>query len=225
MKLLIVSATKLEIQPFLQTINFNWQNNNLAVSQLNQYSITVLITGVGAPATSYSLTKTLLSQQFDGAIHVGICGHYGNNLANGDVVRIKSDSFADLGIDNHGTFSDLFQMNFSEKDVFPFTNGRLEAPELPSWATFFSYLPIVDALTVNTATGSELRAKTLHDICPQGIETMESASFMYVSLNEHIPFISLRAISNKVEARNFPSWNIPLAVNNLNALLLSFLQK
>jgi futalosine hydrolase len=51
------------------------------------------------------------------------------------------------------------------------------------------------------------------------IETMESAAFFYVCLQEKIPFLALRAISNKVEPRDKSKWNIPLAMQNLSNVL------
>jgi futalosine hydrolase len=58
------------------------------------------------------------------------------------------------------------------------------------------------------------------------IETMEGAAFFYVCSRENIPFLAIRAVSNKVELRNREKWNIPLAINNLSEkfgeLLLSF---
>lgn len=220
-KILIVSATKLEINPFLLNNKIEWQTDNIAHYQTDNYNITLLISGIGAPATLYSVTKLVLYHHFDVAFHVGICGHYGDNLTVGDIVRIQSDCFADLGIDNRGCFSNIFQMGFAQEDTFPFSKGKLTAPNLPEWVSTLQNIRQVDALTVNTATGSTQRANELQQLCPQGVETMESAAFMYVAINEHIPFISLRAVSNKVEARNFPSWNIPLAVENLNNLFIS----
>jgi len=44
---------------------------------------------------------------------------------------------------------------------------------------------------------------------------MEGATFFYICAIEKIPFLAIRAISNKVEPRNKKGWNIPLALNNL----------
>lgn len=225
MNLLIVSATKLEIQPFLSENNITWKTTNLACCKLNNYNASILITGVGAAATIYALTKLILSEKFEALIHIGICGHYGDNLSVGDVVRIKSDRFADLGIDNKGNFSSLFQMGFLGENEFPFHDSKLIASDLEFWNEELKEICCVDGLTVNTATGSKERATQLSALCPHGVETMESAAFMYVAINESVPFVSLRGVSNKVEERNFSSWNIPLAVKNINILLHNLLKK
>jgi futalosine hydrolase len=48
---------------------------------------------------------------------------------------------------------------------------------------------------------------------------MEGAAFFYVCSRENIPFLAIRAVSNKVEPRNREKWNIPLAIKNLSEKL------
>jgi futalosine hydrolase len=77
----------------------------------------------------------------------------------------------------------------------------------------------VRAITVNTATGSEAtRIKLLKKFNPD-IETMEGATFFYICTLERIPFMALRAISNKVEARDKSKWKISMALDNLSKKL------
>jgi futalosine hydrolase len=52
---------------------------------------------------------------------------------------------------------------------------------------------------------------------------MEGATFFYICSRENIPFLAVRAISNKVELRNKNKWNIPLALNNLSEKLVDVL--
>ncbi|MNH40683.1 Futalosine hydrolase [compost metagenome] len=54
---------------------------------------------------------------------------------------------------------------------------------------------------------------------PAEVESMEGAAFFYVCLSEGVKCVQLRSISNYVERRNRESWNIPLAIKNLNAEL------
>jgi futalosine hydrolase len=51
------------------------------------------------------------------------------------------------------------------------------------------------------------------------IETMEGAAFFYICSRENIPFLAVRAVSNRVEPRNKEKWNIPLAISNLSLKL------
>ncbi len=56
----------------------------------------------------------------------------------------------------------------------------------------------VRAITVNTATGSEITKEKLLKKFNPDIETMEGATFFYICSRENIPFLAVRAISNKV---------------------------
>jgi futalosine hydrolase len=45
---------------------------------------------------------------------------------------------------------------------------------------------------------------------------MEGAAVFYVCLNENIPVLQIRSISNYVEDRDTTKWDIPLAIKQLN---------
>jgi futalosine hydrolase len=48
---------------------------------------------------------------------------------------------------------------------------------------------------------------------------MEGATFFYICAWENIPFLAVRAISNRVETRNLSNWNIKIALDNLSEKL------
>ena len=73
MKILVVAATQLEIEPFI-----NLKNNT-----------GVLICGVGIPSTVYHLTKKLLQEKYDLAIQAGIAGTFSKKLKKGEVVVVE----------------------------------------------------------------------------------------------------------------------------------------
>jgi futalosine hydrolase len=52
---------------------------------------------------------------------------------------------------------------------------------------------------------------------------MEGATFFYICSREKIPFLAVRAISNKIELRNKNNWNIPLALKNLSDKIIDVL--
>jgi futalosine hydrolase len=52
---------------------------------------------------------------------------------------------------------------------------------------------------------------------------MEGATFFYICAREKIPFLSIRAVSNKVESGNRDSWNISLALENLTGKIKEIL--
>jgi futalosine hydrolase len=83
----------------------------------------------------------------------------------------------------------------------------------------------VNAVTVSTVTGSLETAGRLMRKYDPDIETMEGAAFFFVCSREAVPFIALRAVSNRVGIRDRGSWNIPLALENLTLVLENLLKK
>jgi len=154
----------------------------------------------------------------DLAINGGIAGSYNDEFKIGDVVMPVSDCFADAGIEDGDKFLTLFEAGLMSPDESPFRDGLLLADIKYSFE-MEGILKQVRAVTVNTATGSEItKLKLLKKFNPD-IETMESAAFFYICAMENIPFLALRAISNKVELRDKRKWNISLALENLSDTL------
>jgi futalosine hydrolase len=188
-----------------------------------KYEISLLVTGVGSISTAWALKQWItINGKPDMAINGGIAGSYKDEFIQGDVVMPVSDCFADAGIEDGDNFLTLSEAGFISKDEFPFNDGLLYA-DVRYNAKMRNLLKPVRAITVNTATGSEAsRIKLLKKYNPD-IETMEGATFFYICCRENIPFLALRAISNKVELRNKNNWNIALALNNLSEKLVDVL--
>jgi futalosine hydrolase len=80
----------------------------------------------------------------------------------------------------------------------------------------------VRGVTVNKVHGNEKSIARITELYQPDIESMEGAAFAYACAMHKLPYFQIRAISNYVERRNRESWNIPLAVKNLNDWLLLF---
>ena len=203
MKILVVAATQQEIKPFIELDN----------------GVEILICGVGIPATVYHLTKKLLQERYDVVIQAGIAGSFSKKIKNGEVVAVEQDAFADIGAEENKRFKTIFQMGLGDENQFPFRNGWLiNASEIVS----ASQLKKVKAITVNKITGRKKEIKYLKKMFKPGIESMEGAAFHFVCLQQNIPFLQLRSISNKAGERDKAKWNIKDAVKNLNAELIQF---
>jgi futalosine hydrolase len=185
-----------------------------------------LVTGVGTVATAWALTKSFSSGlKPDLAINIGIAGSYRNDIQLGEVVVPVSDCFADAGVETKSGFLTLAEAGLADPDTFPFRSGRIFS-ENRFVSKAVEQLRPVNAITVNTATGSQYNITMISEKYHTDIETMEGAAFFYVCSKENIPFLAIRAVSNRVEPRNRAKWNIPLAINNLaeklGDLLFSF---
>jgi futalosine hydrolase len=195
MKILIVSATAMEIAPFVA--------KNLDVE--------VLITGVGAPACMYTLTKKLQNKDYDFVIQAGIAGTFKNNFALANTFIITHDLFADLGISENEMFYTLFDTGFADANTMPYINGWLENDGIINVG-----LPTAKSITVNTVSDNFDITEMYKRKFDADIESMEGAAFHFVCLQEKIPFLQLRSISNFVGERSKTNWKIKEAIDSLN---------
>jgi futalosine hydrolase len=199
MKILVVAATEMEIAPFMA------QNTDT----------NVLITGVGAPACMYALTKWLLQNKYDFVIQAGIAGTFKNQFPLGQTFVVKTDLFADLGIQEKDIFFTLFEKGFVHEDTLPNTKGKL----VNTTENYFS-LQAVNAITVNTVSDSLAQTELYKKKYNADIESMEGAAFHYVCTQEKIPFLQIRSISNFVGERVKTNWKMKEAVDSLNENLI-----
>jgi futalosine hydrolase len=184
--------------------------------RFGNFDISLLVTGVGSISTAWEMKQWIsVNEKPDFALNAGIAGSYKDEFDLGDVVMPVTDCFADAGIDDGGNFLTLSEAGLTSANEFPYCNGFLYADSRYS-VQMKRLLKPVRAITVNTATGSEAgRIKLVQKFNPD-IETMEGATFFYICAKENIPFLALRAISNRVESRNKHNWNIALALKNLS---------
>ncbi|MEM9918961.1 MAG: futalosine hydrolase [Bacteroidota bacterium] len=222
MKLLIVSATPFEVAPVNEHLTQHFKTNKEGFLQRGQLEVQLLCTGVGMTATAYALSRQLQHQQYDLIVNAGIAGAFsGRGLQIGDVVSVASEQFADLGVeDSQAKFTDVHEMALVDGNSFPFSGSKLLNPS----ADQYKFLPSVAALTVNKVHGSAGSIQKIMEKYPADIESMEGAAFFYCCLMEKQNFLQIRSISNEVEVRNKDNWNIPLAIDNLNKVLLQMME-
>ncbi len=220
MKILLVAATSFELAPTEEWLRLNCQEIGNYHFKKDFLEVRLLLTGVGLPLTTYALTKMLSSgAKFDLVINAGIAGALHQDLAIGDVVQVISEQFADVGVEEaDGAFTSVHDLNLLPPDQFPFTGGKLINPDADH-----SFLPAVDAISVNKVHGYPASIERLHQKYKADIESMEGAAVFYVCLQEQIRFLQIRSISNYVEARNREKWDIPLAINQLNEVVVNML--
>lgn len=206
MKILAIAATNLELTPLRECVS----------DEVLPYNVEVdfLATGSGVAATAYALTKALHTASYHLVLHVGIAGSYTDALRLGDVCLVEREVFADLGVDTADNFTTFFEQGLESPDAFPFTAGELVCPYLADYAALDT-LPKVRSATVSIVSARpEVLAMRRQKFMPD-IEGMEGAAVFYVCLQEAVPFIQLRAISNKVGVRDKSQWDIPLSLAKL----------
>ena len=205
MKILLVSSTQQEIEPFLK----------------EKRHMDVLISGVGIAATTFNLTKQLLHHHYDLVIQAGVAGLFGSNghsnngHINGfpqmtEVVTVSKDVFGDLGAYETEQFKSINDLQLSY-DLEWFHNTQPLINKLP--------YKKVSAITVNTVTDDKKMIGALQQKWSPVIESMEGAVLHYVCGEKEIPFIQLRAICNHVGERDKSKWQLKEAIEKLNVAI------
>lgn len=175
--------------------------------------IDLLITGVGVPATIYHLQKRLHQLDYDMVIQAGIGGSFGGAIKPGEVALVSQDCFADLGTEEKGIFQPVYTYGLSDANEFPFEDGWLVNRSI---VLNDNSLKKTKAVTVNTISDSPIQKERLESLYGPAIESMEGAALHYVCLQEQIPFVQMRSISNYVGERDRSKWLMHEAIENLN---------
>ncbi len=211
MKKLIVSATKQEVNKTL--LEHKFSENKKIKNLYETKDLDIFISGIGSAFTIFNLTQLLQNKTYSELINIGIAGTYNKNINLGELVFVKKDCFADLGIDDKGIFKTLEEENLSNQSN-----------------TFFSSIDNVklsykkvNAITVNTASGSVEKIELWKQKYNPDIETMEGAGVFLICNKLNIPVMQIRAISNFVELRNKTNWEIPKAFDALADFITSYL--
>ncbi len=217
MKILIVAATKFEIEPLInQMENTRHLNENFISCIYKKQEIDFLITGIGMVATAYYCAKTI-NDSYNLILNVGICGSFNSNLEIGSVVNIVQDHFSELGAEDDAGFLSLedMELNGTTKITNNHQTANVKLNEIPK----------VFGITVNTVHGNDKSIESVFNKFHPNTESMEGAAFMYACEKESIAYAQIRAVSNQVEKRNKANWNIPLAIENLNKKVLEILNE
>ncbi|MEI6898413.1 MAG: futalosine hydrolase [Bacteroidota bacterium] len=223
-KLLIVSATLLEVRPFLEHLAGHSIDLLPSSFQLKNCRVDLLIPGIGMMQTAFHLGKRFSTEKYDCAINAGICGSFSESLPIGSVIHINEDCLSEMGAEDHDSFLLMSELGFSDTDASPFQSGRFRN-SLPIYSGFIDALQTANGITVNTIHGNkESIARVTHRFNPL-TESMEGAAFLYACLMNKIPNAQIRAVSNFVEERDRSRWNIHLAIQNLNQAILQIVKE
>jgi futalosine hydrolase len=207
MKILIVAATRPEIEPLCS--HFSLPDRNFV--QTSEFDI--LITGVGMVATAFALGQKI-STKYKLILNLGIAGAFDPGIPLGRVLNVTSDEFAELGAEDHDEFIPI--------DVLGFGKGRFSTHHHLLNDALAS-LQKVNGITVNRVHGAEKSIVEVRNRLNPTTESMEGAAVLYCAEQAGVPCIQVRSISNYIEPRNRESWKIGLAIANLNEWAVRFL--
>jgi futalosine hydrolase len=224
-RLLLVTATDLEIQPLISSLRFVSDGGlRLRRYASGAHDVHVLTTGVGMVATAAWCTRALSADPYDLALNLGVCGSFKPSLAPGAVVQVMTDRLAELGAEDRGEFLTIQDLGLLGDDDWPFRGGRLVNGAPPATRAV-TELPPADGITVSTVHGSAPTIARVVERFDPDVESMEGAAFMYACLIHGVRFAQVRAVSNAVEPRNRDAWKMADAIQNLGGVARRILEQ
>ena len=215
MHLLLVSATDFEIAETRKFLESD--------QEMKGIEIDILCAGVGILSTCYALTRKIIEKNPDLILQGGIGGCiYPGQI--GKSFAIISEKIADLGVTEYGQFKSIFDLKLEDKDNFPFEDGWLINPNQN--LIQLTGLEQAKGITVNEITTDRQKLNAFkQNPGDTVVESMEGAAFHFVCLQEKIPFIQVRTVSNEMGERDKSKWKLQESIKNLNHDLISILQK
>lgn len=221
--MLLVAATRAEIGPTLEYLapyKVGSMGDHYVMGNLQ---VGLCISGVGLMATTYALTRAVPGDKYDLILQVGIAGSFDPALPLGETVWITTEMLGDQGAEDNGAYLDTFELGLAEPDAAPFENRALPTPHHEIHKHI--RLPKVSGLTVNAVSGHMPTIDLRRSKYGCQVESMEGATLHYVCLQLGVPFAQVRTISNYVTPRDKNTWELGMAVKNLNEWLGGFLQE
>lgn len=211
MKILVITATRLEAKILIEGLRLKKINDNYFISE--EFNTDLLIAGVGIPATIFSMFTHNKISTYDLIINCGIAGSFSETYSPGTLVNVYSDYFGDIGFNSVDGFINIFKMNFNDMFINMFNNGLIvNTSDYPS---FFHNIQKVKAVTVNIP---ENKISSDADI-----ETMEGAAFMMVCKHFKKNFIQIRAVSNIIGKTKREGWDFKDSICNYSKIISKFI--
>ncbi|MDD3294445.1 MAG: futalosine hydrolase [Geobacteraceae bacterium] len=234
---LIISATPGEItdlaKAFRATPEVRGLPWEILTSTHNDHRLIFASTGIGAAncAAAASLLLHIFSPRF--LIMTGCAGAYpGSGLRIGDLAVATREIFADIGVlradgihgMKHMGLPLLERNGVPSFNDFPLSTALLNLA-LKSAAARGTTLRAGSFLTVSACSGTLVRGEELRTRFGAICENMEGAAAALVSARFGVDLLEVRGISNHVEDRDVPGWDIPLAVKASTGFLESFIRE
>ncbi len=209
---LILVSTEGELKPIVENYSVDPETGTVNLPLGDDENI-LAITGIGSAATLINLCKLVRAIDPEEILQLGFCGSFDPGVPLGSIFEVNKDCFADLGFDDKGQFLPL------NKTVSGLTSAA-------GWLEYGARtnLPCKTGVTVNTTSGSIERIKMIVNEWKPDVESMEGAAAMSFCLENSIPFIQVRSVSNYVEPRDKTKWKMSLAAEKLSNWLIEYLK-
>jgi len=193
--------------------------------KLSGHDVLLLNSGLGKVNAAHAATCLIENYPVKGVINIGVGGAYpGSGLKIGDVAIASKEIYGDEGVITSKGWDSLKKIGIplvldGKKKYFNeflLNNSLLiKSAQLVTKSGPF--------ITVSSTTGTLKRAIELEKRFDAICENMEGAAIAQVCTIYKIPMLEIRGISNKVGERDKRKWDLGLASENCQKLLLKLL--
>jgi futalosine hydrolase len=194
--------------------------------RIGQQAVRLVVTGPGVANTVHGLTVAIAAKRPALILQTGCGGGFREaGLKIGDVAIASVEIDAHLGIEPAGPEDAVGALEFpviNKPGREIFNSYPVDAQERDcalksiKGALFGSDVNVLSGpfITVATVTASAARSGYLYRHHGALVENMEGAGAAHVAALYDIPFLEIRAVSNRVGDRDKSRWDLPLAFKN-----------
>jgi futalosine hydrolase len=178
--------------------------------------VLLMPTGMGKSNAAHAVTAVLETREVRAVVCFGVAGAFpGAALELGEVALASAEVYGDEGVESPTGWLSTEQMGipllemsgrpvFNQIEVDAALVGRARAA-LEATGIKTRVGPFV---TVSTCSGTALRGAELARRSGAICEAMEGAAVAHVAALYEVPFLELRAVSNRVEDRDLSRWRL-----------------
>jgi len=196
------------------------------------HDILLVTSGVGKVNAASSATAVIENYPVRAVINFGVGGAYpGTGLNIGDVAIASKEIYGDEGVFTAEGIKDMKEIGIPLVRIGKtkyFNEFPLDPPSIPfpkDENNMNIMIKTGNFITVSAVSGSQKRAKDLGKRFGAVCENMEGAAIAQVCALYELPMIELRGISNMAGVRDKRKWNLKIASENCQKLVLETIKK
>ena len=190
--------------------------------------VVLVETGIGAVNAAHALTCVLQERRPDWVLQVGVGGAYPEGgLGIGDLAWARGENYGDLGVRTEEGWqsAEVIGIPVLTTDAEYYNCFPLAGEWVDRAAEILTEAEVGPFVTVQECSGTDAlgleRGERFGALC----ENMEGAAAAHVCALYGVPFVELRAMSNRVERRDRDRWDLPLAIERAQAAALRLLEE
>lgn len=209
---------------------------DITCGRIGHQAVRLAVTGPGLANTVHGLTVAIVSELPGLILQIGCGGGFSEaGLDTGDVAVASKEIDIHLGLEPDGPEKSTGSLPFpviSKRGREIFNRYPVDAVERrraakqikAAFAGSGASVLTGPFITVATVTATSVRSRRLHRQYGALVENMEGAGAAHVAALYDIPFLEIRAVSNRVGDRDKSRWDLPLAFQRCSQAAKAFLE-